>query len=226
MANILNIDTSTSVGSIVFAVDGKPVFERVSFEDRSHAVKTGVFVDEIMSEIEKGSYRIDAIAICSGPGSYTGLRIGVSIAKGLCYGMDLPLIAINSLKVLAKAVKCEADEFLCPMIDARRMEVYTAVYDQHLNVVNEISALIVDEESFTGILTNSKVLFFGDGAEKCKSVIKSENAGFVDNIVPLAKNMAPLAEIAFKESQFEDVAYFEPFYLKDFVATVPKKKVL
>ncbi len=226
MANILCIDTSTSVGSVVFAVDGKVVFEKVSYEDRSHAVKTGVFVDEIMSEIETIKVTVDAVAVCSGPGSYTGLRIGVSLAKGLCYGLGVPLIAIDSLRVLANSVKCNDDEWLCPMIDARRMEVYCALYNKHLDVIEDISARVIDEDSFKDILSRQKVTFFGDGAKKCAKIIQSENAAFKNDIVPLARNMVALAESAFGKSQFENVAYFEPFYLKDFVATVPKKKGL
>lgn len=224
MGRILNIDTSTNVGSVAFSIDGKVIFERLSHEDRTHAVKIGIFVDEVMTEVEAAGHVLDAVAVCSGPGSYTGLRIGVSIAKGLCYGYDIPLIAIDSLKVMAKAVRSDdVNALLCPMIDARRMEVYAALFTTQLDLVQEISAKIIEEDAYQDVLSNKKVIFFGNGAAKCREHISSENALFLEDVVPLASNLAPLAEIAFEQKSFVDVAYFEPFYLKDFVATVSKK---
>ena len=165
-----------------------------------------------------------------GPGSYTGLRIGVSEAKGLCFGLDVPLIAVDTLAVMACAVmfRKNIDEtaLLCPMIDARRMEVYSAVYDRALNPVKPVSAEIIDANSYADILSERPVLLFGNGAEKCRDVIVGEHAHFIDGIHPLASDMMALSEMAFRQSRFENVAYFEPFYLKEFVATKPKNKVL
>lgn len=213
--------------SVVLSENGKAVAGRISLTGPSHASLLGVFVQEILQETKA---RPDAVAVSCGPGSYTGLRIGVSTAKGLCYGWNVPLIAINTLQLLASTVATErqagSDTLFCPMIDARRMEVFSAFYDKNLNLFREIAADIVDEESYLDILADHKVLFFGNGADKCRSSITHSNAEFVENIVPKAVNMIPLAEKAFAEGKFEDVAYFEPFYLKEFVATVPKNKVL
>jgi tRNA threonylcarbamoyladenosine biosynthesis protein TsaB len=203
------------------------------YEANSHAAHLTVLIEQFFEEnmiIPKND--LDAIAVCSGPGSYTGLRIGVSTAKGICYALDKPLIAIDSMQVLTYPVVYKEWEqsnlpmLFCPLMDARRMEVYTALFDDQLNIQETTSAKIVDEESFVEILKTNKVVFFGNGTEKCKEVIKSTNAIFVDNVHPLAKNLAPLAEKSFALGKFEDVAYFEPFYLKDFVATTPKKKLL
>ena len=165
-----------------------------------------------------------------GPGSYTGLRIGVSEAKGLCFGLDVPLIAVDTLAVITCAVMfkkdIDEDALLCPMIDARRMEVYSAVYDRALNQVKPVSAEIIDENSYADILTRKPVVFFGNGAGKCRDVITGDNVHYIDGICPLAADMLALSEMAFRNSRFENVAYFEPFYLKEFVATKPKNKVL
>jgi hypothetical protein len=171
---------------------------------------------------------LDAVAVSCGPGSYTGLRIGVSMAKGVCYGRNLPLIGLPTLKVQCVPVLLYHDELpedalLCPMIDARRMEVYAAVYDRALKPVRDIAADIVDENSYQEFLDKQPVYFFGDGAAKCKEKIVHPNAHFIDGIRPLASMMFPLAEKAIAEKDFKDVAYFEPFYLKEFVASQPKK---
>lgn len=229
MATILNIDTSTNVGSVALSVNGNIVISRVSFEDRTHAVKTGVFVDEVISEAEQKGFKIDAVAICSGPGSYTGLRIGVSLAKGLCYGFNIPLIAIDSLTVMAYTISKKQDlpenALLCPMIDARRMEVYYALYNYKLNVLKETSAEIINEDSFSDTHDNP-LYIFGDGAKKCHSVLERPNVHYIPNINPMAVFLAPLAELAFNAGKFENLAYFEPFYLKNFVATISRKNVL
>ncbi len=170
------------------------------------------------------------MAVSCGPGSYTGLRIGVSQAKGLCFGLNIPLIAINTLEILTCSVmfggQFDEKALFCPMIDARRMEVYSAIYDAGLQAVKPVSADIIDEHSYSAFLDKQPVYFFGDGAAKCKEVINHPNARFIDSVLPTAYDMMALAEIAYKRQNFQDVAYFEPFYLKEFVATTPKKKVL
>ena len=170
---------------------------------------------------------LDAVAVSCGPGSYTGLRIGVSMAKGVCYGRNIPLIWLPTLEVLCVPVllyhELPEDALLCPMIDARRMEVYAAIYDRALNVKRETAADIVDENSYLNFLNEHPVYFFGDGALKCRDKITHPNAHFIEDINPLAKMMFPLAEKAVAKQDFKDVAYFEPFYLKEFVASKPKK---
>lgn len=169
----------------------------------------------------------DAVSVSAGPGSYTGLRIGVSTAKGLCYGYDIPLIAVDTLKIISKnaltGITEKKDVLLCPMIDARRMEVYTALYNTDLEVIRPVSAEIISENSFAEILEEKTIYFFGNGSGKCKSIITHPNARFLDNAVPLAENMMQLAEHKFSQKEFVDTAYFEPFYLKEFQATTPKK---
>ena len=230
MPVILNIETSTDVCSTALTCDGEVLFNRENYKSMSHASSLGGYVQEALSEAKSRHLTLDAVAVSRGPGSYTGLRIGVSEAKGLCFGLDVPLIAVDTLAVMACAVmfRKNIDEtaLLCPMIDARRMEVYTAVYDNALNAVRPVQACVVDENSFADLLADRRVVFSGNGAAKCKEVIRHENAIFVDDIVPLATDMLALAERAYRQGQFEDVAYFEPFYLKEFIATTPKNKVL
>ena len=228
MSCILHIETSTSACSVAVSEDGQNVFTKEDLKGPSHAVSLGVFVDEALSFADSHAMPLDAVAVSCGPGSYTGLRIGVSMAKGICYGRDLPLIGIPTLKVQCVPVLLYHDELpedalLCPMIDARRMEVYAAIYDRALKTVRDISADIIDETSYTEFLVKQPVYFFGDGAAKCKTKITHPNARFIDDIRPLASMMCPLAEKAIAENDFKDVAYFEPFYLKEFVASKPKK---
>lgn len=226
MAIILHIETSTDVCSAALSVDGRIVDSAVCTEGMSHASKLPIFCDKLLRHCRADGQKPDAIAVSAGPGSYTGLRIGVSAAKGLCYGFGAKLIAIDTLQLIAKAAQAKiADEnaLFCPMIDARRMEVYCAVYDRALRETVTTEALVVESNSFDEIAANRPIYFFGNGAEKCKDIIKCPNAHFIDNIEPIAKNMLPLAEQAIYNEKFEDVAYFEPFYLKDFIATKPKK---
>ena len=229
MACILHIETSTDVCSVALSEDGAVLFSKEDFDGPQHAVTLGVFIDEVLSMADSHAKPIDAVAISCGPGSYTGLRIGASMAKGICYGRDLPLIALPTLKVMSVPVllmdELPEDALLCPMIDARRMEVYAAIYDRALNPVKEVSADIVTADSYTEYLEQHPVYFFGNGAAKCKEVITHPNARFVDGIQPLARWMFPLADRQFLDGTFQDVAYFEPFYLKEFVATVAKNKV-
>jgi tRNA threonylcarbamoyladenosine biosynthesis protein TsaB len=230
MSSILTIETSTSVCSVALFSKGELVSERISFTGPSHASLLGVFIQEILQEAKQLSIRPDAVAVSCGPGSYTGLRIGVSMTKGLCYGWNVPLISVNTLKLLAATVIAQenvcGNTLLCPMLDARRMEVFSTFYTNQLEQTRTIAADIIDENSYNDILDQHQVLFFGNGAEKCRTFITHPNAVFIDNVVPKAIHMMPLAEQSFVEGKFEDVAYFEPFYLKEFVATVPKKKVI
>ena len=228
MALILSLETSTAVCSAALARDGRLLAERVSYEGKSHATLLTVFVEQILTETGISALDLDAVAVSQGPGSYTGLRIGVSTAKGICYASGAKLIAIDTLKSMAIAAhKADATaDLYCSMIDARRMEVYTALYDSALNRVSDTQALIIDADSFADKLKTNTIAFYGDGADKCRGVITSPSARFIDGICPLAANMTDLAEQAFATADFKDVAYFDPFYLKDFVATVPKHKVL
>ena len=218
MSLILNIETSTSVCSVALSEGEEVVFEKASFEGPSHAALLGVYMEEALEAAKSKGMKLDAVAVSSGPGSYTGLRIGVSVAKGLCFGYGIPLIGIHTLDILASAAirknKEEADCLYCAMLDARRMEVYSSIYDSHLNTIRATTADIVDADSYASFLENGKVCFFGDGA--C----------FIDGIYPLAVNMASLSQKAYDDGRFENVAYFEPFYLKEFQATIAKNKVL
>ena len=229
MACILHIETSTDVCSVALSEDGAILFTKEDFNGPQHAVTLGVFVDEVLSMADSHAKPIDAVALSCGPGSYTGLRIGASMAKGICYGRNLPLIALPTLKVMSVPIllmdELPEDALLCPMIDARRMEVYAAIYDRALNPVKEVSADIITADSYAEYLREHPVYFFGNGAAKCKEVITHQNARFIDDIQPLARWMFPLADRAFLDGTFQDVAYFEPFYLKEFVATVAKNKV-
>ncbi len=235
MPLILNLDTSTQVCSVVLASEGEVLGKRESHEDRSHSKLLSVFILELLTEHNLETGKLDAIAVSKGPGSYTGLRIGVSTAKGIAYGSNIPLIGIGTLDALAygaiqnKELSNLIDEnenvMICPMIDARRMEVYTAKYDTSGEKLEEVSARIIDENSYSSELKNNKVVFLGDGSSKCRNEITSPNAIFIDNIFTSASNMTKLAESACKQNKFEDIAYFEPFYLKDFIATIPKNKI-
>ena len=230
MSCILNIETSTDVCSVAVSDNGQVVFNKEDHSGPNHAVKLGVYVDEALSFIDAHGIPLEAVAVSCGPGSYTGLRIGVSMAKGICYGRDVKLISIPTLELMAVPVligehPAEEDALIVPMLDARRMEVYAKVMDRALKEVRPIQADIVDADTYKEYLDRGTVYFFGNGAEKCMEVINHPNARLVKGIEPLAKNMAPLAEKRFVEGKFEDVAYFVPFYLKDFVAKMPKKLI-
>ena len=236
MALILNIETSTRVCSVCISKDGIVKSFRESNDEKTHAKLLTVFIDEIVKEQNLSFDDFDAVAVSKGPGSYTGLRIGVSTAKGLCYAKDLPLIAINTLEAMANGVitkvntnELNIDDFenaiLVPMIDARRMEVYSAFLNSKGEIIREVKAEIIDEKSYRDILAKQKMIFFGDGSEKITDTIKHENAIFIENANPSSLSMAVLSEDAFIKEEFKDIAYFEPFYLKDFVATIPKKNI-
>ncbi len=227
MSCILHIETSTSVCSVALSQDGAVLHHREDVSGPNHAVSCGVFVDEALSFAESHAIPIDAVAVSKGPGSYTGLRIGVSTAKGVCYGRGVPLVAVPTTELLCVPVLLYHDEvpenaLYVPMIDARRMEVYAAVYDRGLREVRAIGADVVTPETYLPYLEQGPVCFFGNGAAKCADIIRHPNAIFLKDIHPLARHMLPLAERAVAQERFEDVAYFEPYYLKEFVAIKSK----
>ena len=226
MTRILLIETSTSVLSVALAQNGTVVSERVCTEPRMQASLTAPLVKEVLDQAGLKARDCDAVCVSSGPGSYTGLRVGVSTAKGLAFGAGIPLLSVGTLDILVASCHSERSEesFIIPMIDARRMEVYTAVYSADGKRLTEVEAKIIGPDSFEEYLQKGKVLFLGDGALKCKEVIGHPNALFREAF-PLAKDMAKLAQKAFEEGKFENLAYFEPFYLKDFIATVSKKNL-
>ena len=229
MACILHIETSATVCSVAVSEDGQCIFDQADHSGPNHAERLGTMVDEAMSFTDNHAIPFDAVAVSCGPGSYTGLRIGVSMAKGICYGRDLKLIGVPTLQLLCVPVllrhELEDDALLCPMLDARRMEVYAAVYDRALREQRAVGADVVDADTYREFLDAHPVYFFGPGAAKCIDTINHPNAHLIEGIEPLAKYMQPLAERRFLDGTFEDVAYFVPFYLKDFVAKQPKKLI-
>ena len=198
--------------------------KEINTGEYSHAEMLHPLINEALLESKLTIKEIEAIAVGKGPGSYTGLRIGVSAAKGLCFANDIPLISINSLEILAQTVNIDSG-LIIPMIDARRMELYAAIYDNNHNAVRKTKAEIIDSHSFLAELQNQKVYFLGDGAKKCKEIILNKNAVFIENAFPSAKEMTTISYHKFKHETTEDVAYFEPFYLKNFIATQEKKKI-
>ena len=229
MARILLVETSTAQLSAALAEDGIVTASRTCDEPRMQASLTAPFVKEILDEKGLSVKDLDAVCVGKGPGSYTGLRVGVSTAKGLCFGAGLPLLSAGTLDVLVQeahrlGVVPSGCKYVVPMVDARRMEVYAAVFTPEGRQLTETKPVIIDGDSFSAELTEGPVLFIGDGALKCRETLTSSNAFFAAAF-PTAMAMAPLAEAAYKEKRFEDVAYFEPFYLKDFVATVSRKKL-
>ena len=229
MERILLIETSTALCSTALAENGTIISYRESSAPKAHASLTAVFIDDMLKENDISIADCDAVCVSMGPGSYTGLRVGVSTAKGLCFGSGKPLMAVGTLNTLvaqaiAEGLVPEGCRYIIPMIDARRMEVYTAVFTPDCQQITETEPVIVDENSFASQLEEGKVLFIGDGAGKCADVIKHPNASFVQ-CWPKADAMLMPALEEYKEKRFKDVAYFEPFYLKEFVATVSKKKM-
>ena len=234
MSCILHIETSTSVCSVAVSEDSHCIWHEEDHSGPNHAERLGSMVDEALSFTDNHAIPFDAVAVSCGPGSYTGLRIGVSMAKGICYGRDLKLIAVPTLELLCVPVLLREqiansqepmakEPLLCPMLDARRMEVYAALYDRALHEIRPVGADIVTAETYKQWLDERPVYFFGNGAKKCMEVINHPNAHFINGIEPIAKWMQPLAEKRLLNGQTEDVAYFVPFYLKDFVALKPKK---
>jgi tRNA threonylcarbamoyladenosine biosynthesis protein TsaB len=226
LAYILSIETATTVCSVAVHGNGQLLAIREDNNRHSHSAHITTFVDEVVKEAGIALQQLNAVAVGKGPGSYTGLRIGVSTAKGLCYALDKPLIGINTLEGMAHHPAVlpykNNNTLLCPMIDARRMEVFCALFNHNGQWEQETKALIIDADSFSQQLQNNTVVFFGDGAHKCKELITHPNAVFIDDVSPSASSIGALAFEAFKHNRFENVAYFEPFYLKEFVTTTPR----
>jgi len=237
MSLVLNIETATSVCSVTLSDRGNVIGIRESREANLHSKMLTVFIEELFEDTSQKKADLEAVAVSMGPGSYTGLRIGVSVAKGISYGLGIKLIAVPSLLALANQVmvrklfgkvpdKEPEGVILCPMIDARRMEVYTAQYKPNLTEIEAVSAQVIDEYSFSDLLSTKHLVFFGNGSAKCKDFITHPNAFFIDQIEASARYMADIAQNKFAQKEFVDSAYFEPFYLKDFIATTPRNKVI
>ena len=228
MACILHIETSTKVCSVAVSQDSAVIFDKADFEGPNHAQVCGPFVEEALSFAESHAIPLDAVAVSEGPGSYTGLRIGVSMAKGVAYGRGVPLIAVPTLKLIAVPLLLFREDLpdealFVPMIDARRMEVYTAAYTPALNAVLEPQAMILDEHSFETLLEQGyQLVLMGNGSDKARQVLSRDGVRFIEGIKPVAVDMLALAEKAYREKNFIDVAYSTPLYLKEFQATKPK----
>ncbi len=225
MAYILNIETATKNCSVALAFEGKLIaIKEINSGSYSHAELLHPFVKEVLEMAKISINQIQAIAVSKGPGSFTGLRIGVSAAKGFCFAQNIPLISIETLRSLAHSLAIN-EGVIAPLLDARRMEVYSAVFSSKHEQIRAIEAQIINENSFEEYLKQGQVYFLGDGAEKCKDLLTHSNAVFMDNQFPSAKEMCALSYVKYKKNDIEDVAYFEPFYLKDFVAVPQKKKL-
>jgi tRNA threonylcarbamoyladenosine biosynthesis protein TsaB len=230
---IICLETATNLCSVALCDSAGVISLKESNESKSHASMLTVFIEEILKDQGIRARDLEAIAVSKGPGSYTGLRIGVSVAKGIAYGASIPLIGIETTLSMFCGIsknpnfsgESDSNLLFCPMLDARRMEVYYAIYDSGGNKIKDISATIVNEETFKGIPESQKIIFFGDGALKCKDVINRENTLFVDFVISASYMHGPALQ-ALKDKQFEDVAYFEPFYLKDFITTKTRKNIL
>jgi tRNA threonylcarbamoyladenosine biosynthesis protein TsaB len=224
VALILNIETSTTVCSVALAKGEELIAIKEENKGYTHAEKITHFIEDVFKQSGKKYSELSAIAVSSGPGSYTGLRIGVSTAKGLCYALDIPLISVNTLKALAQSIKSitvSEKNLLCPMIDARRMEVYCSVFDSSLNEILPVSAKVIDENSFTDLIKDRKMFFFGDGATKCMAVLAHQlNAVFIKDIITSAASMVSMSQQKYLAKDFEDISLYEPFYLKEVVARI------
>ena len=230
MAIILNIETSGQVCSVAIGVDGVVEFQLAEDKGMKHAEMLAPFVERCMEEVTRRELKLDAVAVSIGPGSYTGLRIGLSLAKGLAFGLNIPLITIDTLQILAVAAMFawrdwSGEELLVPMIDARRMEVYTAAYDFALHEVISPTPLILDQNSYSDLTSDRKLIFIGDASSKAKSVINRENVEWMDEIKLHARHMMPLSEKALRENNFASIAYSVPKYLKEYKTTMPKQKL-
>ena len=224
MAYILNIETTTTNCSVSLSFEGETLVLKEDYNNNySHAERLHLYIDSVLKEGNINCSQLDAIAVSKGPGSYTGLRIGVSAAKGLCFALDIPLISISTLESLSHQIDL-TDGYIVPMLDARRLEVYSAVFDASHAQVRETQAQVLDETSFTSYLDNNNVTFIGNGVPKTKELISHKNAIFIYDKLPSANELSVLAYHKYKKNDIEDVAYFEPYYLKDFVALKPKSK--
>lgn len=227
---ILNIETSSDMCSVALTSGGGVLFEKREEEAMNHAIVLAPFIEECMNYLKNHDQELSAVAVSIGPGSYTGLRIGLSTAKGICFGKNIPLIGISTLEIMAvsamfRKYDWEGDELLVPMLDAKRMEVYTGVYDFAMNAIEPPHPLILTEESFKEYLNKGKVYFMGNGSKKAMEIIKSPNAMYMNRIVPNAIDMMALSERAFRDKKFMDLAYSVPEYLKEFQTTIPKNKI-
>lgn len=221
---ILNIETSTHRCSAAITCNGKLLYEQHN-NDGNHAHDLPLFIDTLLNLLQTDGLHLDAVALSQGPGSYTGLRIGTATAKGLCYGLNIPLLPIDTLQIVAAAAirMIPENSLLCPMIDARRMEVYCALYNKQLERLTEIEPKVIDKQSFANELNEHLIYFVGNGSTKCKDVLQHHNAKFIENIEADAQTMGVLAEEAFQQNRIADLAYFDPFYLKEFQATISRK---
>ena len=225
MALILNLETATTNCSVSLAKNGEVIaIKEYNSANYSHSEQLHVFIQDVLREASLDRTDLDAVAVSKGPGSYTGLRIGVSAAKGLCFALDIPLISVSTLRSMAEQAKDAEVDFIVPVLDARRMEVYSQVFDKTLKEVRETRAEIVSADSFQDYVNKGKVMLLGSGAEKCMGVVGSNKVIYRTEIVPSAKEMGSLSHIKYKEKDFEDVAYFEPYYLKDFILQGKKKR--
>jgi len=224
---ILHIETATNICSVAIAEDGLLRHYIETNEANVHSSMLTAFIERLFVENNSSIKDLKALAVSKGPGSYTGLRIGVSAAKGICYGLDIPLISVNTLQSLSagflKKHSIEHGDYICPMIDARRMEVYLAYFDYNNKMIKNVSAQIIDSDTFDEDLSKGKLHFFGNGSAKCEKLIQHKNAIFYHDFQLSAVDMIEIANEKYKKSDFEDTAYFEPYYLKDFIATKPKK---
>ncbi|HMJ70687.1 MAG TPA: tRNA (adenosine(37)-N6)-threonylcarbamoyltransferase complex dimerization subunit type 1 TsaB [Cyclobacteriaceae bacterium] len=227
MGLILSIETSTTVCSAALHREGELLASEITEVPNSAASQLAVMIDKILSRAGVVARDLSAVAVSAGPGSYTGLRIGVATAKGVCYALGIPLIAVNSLELMAAQVteNNPGGAWLCPMIDARRMEVYTMLFDNGLGVIEPVRASVIDASSYAAVVEKREVLFFGNGSDKCRDVITHPNAKFVSGMFPSAEWLGRLALERLRAGKFEDVGEFEPFYLKDFIAKKPKSLV-
>ncbi len=222
---ILSIETATTNCSVALSKDGETVVLKEDYDKNySHAERLHLYIDDVLKQAKVVQEDIAAIAVSKGPGSYTGLRIGVSAAKGLCYALEVPLISVSTLEAMAHQVVCD-DGVIVSMLDARRMEVYSAIFDANYNQIRATEAQILDEHAFEDYLKKGTVYFIGNGVEKAKTLITHPNAVFIEDKLPSANEMSHLAFNKYKIDDIEDVAYFEPYYLKDFVAIKPKSKL-
>jgi tRNA threonylcarbamoyladenosine biosynthesis protein TsaB len=227
MALILSLETATSACSVALSIDGEIIASSHLYIGQAASSKLAVMIDELLKRCDKSPKDLSAIAVSAGPGSYTGLRIGVATAKGMCYAMSIPLIAINTLESMAAQIAPHypEDVLFCPMIDARRMEVYCLVLKKNLDIIEPTQAKVIDESSFSNILEENRIIFFGNGASKCQEAISSDNAIFLSEISPSAVEVGLMAYDKFKIQQFENLADFEPYYLKDFLIKKPNSTI-